>query len=93
MQKRHLTADPSRAVISTSIDVIPEHERESMRLLHELRPVSELEEQLDSLIPHLPPEERVAAALELIHAWSQGQEEPPSFPDSVQGFYASACTK
>ncbi len=46
-----------------------------MRPFRELQPVSGLREQLDSVIPFLPPEERFLSALELIHTWFQGGQD------------------
>ncbi len=89
LQARHLLANPSRAVIKKALEDIPEEEQAWVRPMHRLRPGSALGEQLDSLIPHLPPEEAVPAALELIHAWVQAQEEGPlGIPDSALAYYA-----
>ncbi|EFJ47110.1 hypothetical protein VOLCADRAFT_105184 [Volvox carteri f. nagariensis] len=59
LQAQHLQANEKRALWSLELEEIPEEEQVWMRKLHELRPVSGLKEQLDSIIPFLPPEERI----------------------------------
>ncbi|EFJ47211.1 hypothetical protein VOLCADRAFT_105188 [Volvox carteri f. nagariensis] len=76
LQAQHLQADEKRALWSLELEQIPEEEQVWMRKLHELRPVSGLKEQLDSIIPFLPPEERMSTAFELIHSWARTQAEP-----------------
>ncbi|EFJ47210.1 hypothetical protein VOLCADRAFT_105187 [Volvox carteri f. nagariensis] len=76
LQAQHLQADEKRALWSLELEQIPEEEQVWMRKLHELRPVSGLKEQLDSIIPFLPPEERMSTAFELIHSWVRTQPEP-----------------
>ncbi|PNW72982.1 hypothetical protein CHLRE_14g614200v5 [Chlamydomonas reinhardtii] len=71
LQARHLMSDSSRTVRALTLEQIPEEEQAWMRPLHQLRPESGLREQLESVIPFLPPDERMPAALELIHAWAQ----------------------
>jgi hypothetical protein len=88
LQARHLLAHPSRALLQVQLEQIPEEEQAWMRPLHELRPVSELQEQLESIIPFLPLDERMPAALELIHAWGQAQPGELRLPASIEAFYA-----
>ena len=88
LQARHLLVQASRALPGLKLEQIPEEEQAWMRPLHQLRPDSELREQLESVMPFLPPDERVPEALELIHAWAQAQPEQLSLPASIQGFYA-----
>ncbi|BDA45285.1 hypothetical protein COCOBI_07-0720 [Coccomyxa sp. Obi] len=51
-----------------------------------LRPVNELREQLDSVVPHVPPAERLACAHEIIESWVQAQ--PQAIPSSLMHMYA-----
>ncbi|PNH00702.1 hypothetical protein TSOC_013529 [Tetrabaena socialis] len=88
LQARHLQAHPSRTYLALKLEQIPEEEQAWMHPLHQLRPVSGLQEQLESVIPFLPLDERVPAALELIHAWAQAQPEQLALPASIQAFYA-----
>ena len=52
-----------------------------------LRGIDELKEQLDSVIPFLPQEERVGVTMEMISAWSQAAA-PWQLPEAVQMMYA-----
>ncbi|PNW71069.1 hypothetical protein CHLRE_17g745297v5 [Chlamydomonas reinhardtii] len=91
LQARHLMSDTSRTARGLTLEQIPEEEQAWMRPLHQLRPESGLHEQLESVIPFLPPDERMPAALELIHAWAQQAQQPAppmQLPDSMWAFYS-----
>ncbi len=86
LQAQHLLRYPSLTNRTLALGEIPEQEREWMRPFRELQPECGLLEQLNSIIPCLPPKERLPAALELIHTWfqgEQGEEQLPSNGDST----------
>ncbi|KAG2423449.1 hypothetical protein HXX76_015320 [Chlamydomonas incerta] len=73
MQAQHLKAHELRAVIDLKLEQIPEAEQASMRHVHQAlsAPAAALQEQLDSVLPFVEPEERPRVAIQLIHAWAQ----------------------
>ncbi|EFJ44749.1 hypothetical protein VOLCADRAFT_94818 [Volvox carteri f. nagariensis] len=85
LQVQHLQANEKRALLLLELEQIPEEEQVWMRELHQLRPVPGLKEQLDSIIPFLPPVERLSTAFELIRSWIQTHPEP--VPDRYPGYY------
>lgn len=51
------------------IEDLTEEEKLTMQKLRSLKPRSQSEEQLDSIIPHLPEDQRVQATFEMITSW------------------------
>ena len=47
-----------------------------------------LKEQLDSVIPFLPQEERIGVTMEIISAWNQDPNASLHLPEAVRRMYA-----
>ncbi|KAG2448235.1 hypothetical protein HYH02_006820 [Chlamydomonas schloesseri] len=99
MQAQHLKAHELRAVIDLKFEQIPEAEQASMRHVHQAlsAPAAALQEQLDSVLPFVEPEERPRVAIQLIHAWAQAafharednaQEPAPRLPVAVPPYFS-----
>ncbi len=54
-------------------------DQEAVLPFRQLQATCGLNEQLDSVIPLLPPEERLQAALELTNMWFHGEQEKDWF--------------
>ncbi|KAG2446842.1 hypothetical protein HYH02_008000 [Chlamydomonas schloesseri] len=85
LQARHLqAADRLRAALDLQLGQIPEEEQRTMRHVQQaLAPViggaAALQEQLDSLLPFMAPEERELVSQDLVRSWAQGADftQPP----------------
>ena len=74
---------------------LPEELQQPLKTLRKLQIESGLRQQLDSIVPDLPPEERVGAAFELISAWSHSvptgkpTKKPTGLAAVLDNFYNS----
>mgnify|MGYP001807701630 CR=1 FL=1 len=85
LQAQHLRAAGSlRAGLDLQLHQLPEEEQQTVRHVQQvLSPAfggeTALQEQLDSVLPFMPPEERESVELELVSSWAQAADfsQPP----------------
>ncbi len=79
LQAQHLLRYCSLDDQMLVLDNASAKDQEAVRPFRQLQATCGLNEQLDSVVPFLPPEERFQAAQELTNMWCHGEQEKDQF--------------